>query len=653
MTRGLARLRIKHFGLILFFLGPLKLVNQTTTMIDFITQVKNKTPLVATDRQFGCVGNGLADDTQCFIKMRNYAQTNARTNPLTPGDKNAFHFYLPQGIYKVTSPEAMMNSTYTTPTGGLMYEGDGVNTIIEYRPTTTGPLLKNSDAWLAVIFKDLKFIMNNTTGGVPCDWLDTNAVNKSQDWTFDHVYWQGSWDKLFSFTGTNLNSEFKWIVPSFSGTNTNGWVVWGPTQANGGSDQFLNYWFTNLRWVGLTGNFLRMDRGGSISVTNSDFSGNQGSGDINNPNVFFYLGGNVHASGVTSFNLQNTRFELKSQSVKLLYTEWGLFGSIALDNVNTSSQAPFVTGLGHIVLDLNYGNTTGGGVGQGAGIKIKDSSIMGQVRITGNNNFNGWRRLVKFDMTQFSSFQDWSQAFIFTGLSGGSDSNLGSYPIVECENCRGTSTRPGDIYGAWLPNTAFAALTNGLPTRVTSNGYTYEVVTPGTTSTTAPFGRTTSLVDGTVTWKSVDLYDNLLYAKDGTLKADLAVMSAPGGKMFNSALSNGSIFNDLPYYHSISSQFGLNTARLILPINATAVKVTLDILPGAVYNGPSTYTVRTDEYSPTILGTLGIPRLDRGGHFELPFVLLTGTDIGKRTIVLEASNNVLSRATGTAALTYF
>lgn len=91
-------------------------------------------------RRFGAKGDGVTDDSQAFMNMRDFVISqatigyNVSNNPVT-----RFVMYVPAGQYLITQPGAMLASTSHAPNGfsaiSLVWKGDGrVTTQIIYKP---------------------------------------------------------------------------------------------------------------------------------------------------------------------------------------------------------------------------------------------------------------------------------------------------------------------------------------------------------------------------------------------------------------------------------------------------------------------------------------------------------------------------------------
>jgi hypothetical protein len=572
-------------------------------------------------KAFGCFGDDQHDDTPCFIAARDYLQGHTRVNttPSSNGNRlGGVTLYVPAGTYLVTQPEAMMSHLYRTRTDGYHLAGGGQGvTLIDYRPKTHGPLFLNNDAWLDVTIHNISFTSNDPESG----FWDSYSTGGAQGCRFSEVNWNGLWASLFTLTGTNNNSEFDWDHVTISGRMRSALYV----PETGGSDQFLNYWFRNSKIWLASGNFIEAHKGGHFKIDDCDFSGLNGSGNSSSPNVLFGLYGKAHARGVTHFECRNSRFELKTDSVKVLYSEWGNFGQVSFEDDDFSSQ----NGRYAPIQDFEINMAGAAGATQYTFVRCQ---LMGFVQIDFANTDWGYRRNVTFQDVQFLSFDDYSLGVRFTNpLPPGS--NYGAIPIVECVRCRGANANIAAMKH-WQAGNSYR-----IGDQVFSNGYVYRAESNGASGSTAPVGRTRTFHDGNVDWSTVDAYWGSDYAGDALLRPSQYVTNGSAAER-SVVVSSATERNGLP---RSSDATGKGFARIILPQFAWITRMQLVVLPeGCSQNAPGAYTVRTDGLDPHTFFTHRVDHLKDGGTTEYkpssPYA--AGAGMESRTIILEANNNV-------------
>lgn len=102
------------------------------------------------------------------------------------------------------------------------------------------------------------------------------------------------------------------------------------------SDQFLNFWFSKIKWwtQSSLGQWLVLNAGGSVKIRDSDISGHSPASVA----YVFNLLGASHAGGTMSFEVDGLRVEHANDNSRLIKSQWN-GGSIAWMNLDESSQA--------------------------------------------------------------------------------------------------------------------------------------------------------------------------------------------------------------------------------------------------------------------------------------------------------------------------
>jgi hypothetical protein len=260
---------------------------------------------------FGARGDGESDDTQAFVRARDYLKRCSRRNFARQADANRLglgRLYMPPGSYVIRSPEAWFDRSYTLRTLGLTFAGAGPETTqILYRPQRSGPLIANNDAVLM-----LRFTGFSVHSEVPeATFYEAVSRGGAQDVKIDHVNFSGKWRFGFHLSGDNCNSEFRWTNVVISGS-------WQRFLELAGNDQLLNYWFDGVKFWADSGVFVRANQGGHIKLVNCDISG----WGPKTPQFLFELLGDTHARGVCHFSCTSSRFELKTDHSGVIRSQW-------------------------------------------------------------------------------------------------------------------------------------------------------------------------------------------------------------------------------------------------------------------------------------------------------------------------------------------
>jgi hypothetical protein len=155
-----------------------------------------------------------------------------------------------------------------------------------------------------------------------------------------------------------------------------------------GSDQFLNFWFNQVKFDSSTslGQWMTLNYGGSVKITDSDISGH-------NPSsvsyVFNLLGTIPHAGGVMNFSAKGLRMEHAGNNSRLIHSQW-TGGTISWDNLDESSQAGLRT-LSNAYAFYEIINN------RGPQITYSNSQLMGVHNYAFNtNNFNFQNEILYF-----------------------------------------------------------------------------------------------------------------------------------------------------------------------------------------------------------------------------------------------------------------
>ena len=557
---------------------------------------------------FGAKGDGVTDDTAAFIAARDAWKSKVRENPSPFSNTNkhgSVSIFIPAGDYLITEPEVFMDSSYTQRTEGMLWRGSGQQvTQILYHPSVSGPLFYNNDAILLLRMSDISFVCNDLIS----DFAHSVSDGGAQDYDFTRCSFSGQWRYGFRLKGTNNNSEF-----SLNRCNIFGdWTAFLFSEDN---DQFLNYWFDKCKVWSFEGVFAKMTKGGHVKIDGCDFS------DIdfqNDDSVLFSLEGNSHSLGICSFSCKDSRFELKSAKSRVLYCEWPQ-GSVVFENCDESSQSnnPYAPLL--IAHEYVMGNT-GGPV-----VSYNNCQLMGLHKYTITNSATAYKKSVRYSGCESMNYADIYEMFGCDLVSG---SNIGALPAIYLENCIGKQVSLYNKYDAWQPDTNYI-----IGDVVRAGAWVYECVAEGVSSSIQPYGRSTSLLDGTVTWITIDEYNASEYVSNGPV---CRKYSHPLEVEEKTVLLRGM---DGKFPARVSADVKRSVA-VILPANAIVTKVDFELPSGVVSQGaPGTWKVKTDQEIPTEFTSVsGVPANGLSDSWEGYYVC--GEDIESRRILLEAGTDV-------------
>lgn len=195
----------------------------------------------------------------------------------------------------------------------------------------------------------------------------------------------------------------------------------GTPTFNTGSDQFLNFWFSQFKFdtgAGL-GQWINMGSGGSISIRDSDASARQPSAH----SCLFNLLGTSHARGALNFEVDHLRIEHLNDNSCTMHSQWP-FGNILFNNLDESSQAGNRT-ITDVQAFYEIVNTAG------PIIEYRNSQLMGVHNyVNDSSNFRQqsdmlYENVTLLDNPTFANF-----------ITVTNNGNTGGYPRIHCHNCR-------------------------------------------------------------------------------------------------------------------------------------------------------------------------------------------------------------------------
>ena len=217
----------------------------------------------------GAVGDGRADDSWAF----ELAYRLAADRVLRGVGRTVIQ--IPAGEFLITRPYALMNGVAPTkPANGLRFSGAGKRmTTLVFRPEV-GPgsyLCRNENIWANLSFERMQF--RSATPGA--SFFSSYSTGQAQDYRFSECEWMGEWEYGLALDGTDTNSEMLWEACRVGGRYRKAFLYSGLTgreQADpNDQDQFLNYWFNDMKVEYEWGNFLEFPYGGSISCRGGSY----------------------------------------------------------------------------------------------------------------------------------------------------------------------------------------------------------------------------------------------------------------------------------------------------------------------------------------------------------------------------------------------
>ncbi|MEU1182431.1 glycosyl hydrolase family 28-related protein [Streptomyces sp. NPDC005820] len=273
-------------------------------------------------RDLGAVGDGRADDTAAF----EYAYALAAARVSRGIGRTVIE--IPPGEFLITRPNALLNGVAPLrPVNGLRFCGAGKRmTTLVFRPPV-GPgsfLCRNEDIWSNLSFERIQF--RSATPGA--SFFSSYSTGQAQDYRFSECEWMGEWEYGISLDGTDTNSEMRWEACRVGGAYRRAFLYSGLTgrgQQPNDQDQFLNYWFSDMKVEYEWGNFLEFPYGGSITCRGGSYiiTGTRPrSQEYGTTSTFFRFPVAQHHDSVQRFHAQDIRFEVRNPDARIIDSVW-------------------------------------------------------------------------------------------------------------------------------------------------------------------------------------------------------------------------------------------------------------------------------------------------------------------------------------------
>lgn len=287
---------------------------------------------------FGARGDGRTDDTAAFASA--YAHAVSRVQ----GNTGRTVIDVPPGQYLITRPGALLNGvTPRTPANGLRFRGAGKRiTEIVFRPHAAQDayLCSNTDTWANVLFEQMTF----TSATPGASFFYSYSTGHAQDYRFSDCEWLGEWTYGLALDGSNTNSEMRWEGCRVGGAYRKAFLYSGiskNTARPASQDQFLNYWFTDMKVEYQWGNFLEFPYGGSITCRGGSYiiTGTRPHADpvYGRTSTFFRFPRSWHPDSVQRFHAEDIRFEVRNPEVLVIDSHWSS-GTIRFNDCDDTSN---------------------------------------------------------------------------------------------------------------------------------------------------------------------------------------------------------------------------------------------------------------------------------------------------------------------------
>ncbi|MFH8798583.1 glycosyl hydrolase family 28-related protein [Streptomyces sp. NPDC017936] len=281
-------------------------------------------PLVVNVADMGAVGDGRTDDTTAF----EIAYSLAASRVVRGVGRTVIE--IPAGEFLITRPHALLNGAAPLRSAnGLRISGAGKRmTTLVFRPAD-GPgsyLCRNEDVWSNLSFERMQF--RSATPGA--SFFSSYSTGQAQDYRFSECEWMGEWEFGLALDGTDTNSEMRWEACRVGGSYRRAFLYSGLSRRRQTDpheqDQFLNYWFTDMKVEYEWGNFLEFPYGGSITCRGGSYiitgTRPRGTREYGTSSTFFRFPVAQHHDSVQRFHASDIRFEVRNPDARIIDCVW-------------------------------------------------------------------------------------------------------------------------------------------------------------------------------------------------------------------------------------------------------------------------------------------------------------------------------------------
>ncbi|WP_461008810.1 glycosyl hydrolase family 28-related protein [Streptomyces capparidis] len=288
---------------------------------------------------FGAKGDGRTDDSAAFEEAYRYAASRVW------GHVGRTVVDVPAGSYVVRRPHALLNGDRPDrKANGLRFRGAGKRmTEIVFAPPTSEDayLCRNDDMWANLMFEQLRF--RSATPGA--SFFYSYSTGQAQDYRFSECEWTGEWTYGLALDGSNTNSEMRWDACRVGGAYRKAFLYSGLSKRSENEaqqDQFLNYWFNDMKVEYEWGNFLEFPYGGSITCRGGSYivTGRRPSDDeeYGRASTFFRFPRGRHFDAVQRFHAEDIRFEVRGPDVIVMDCAWNS-GTVHFNDCDDTANA--------------------------------------------------------------------------------------------------------------------------------------------------------------------------------------------------------------------------------------------------------------------------------------------------------------------------
>ncbi|WP_327706623.1 glycoside hydrolase family 55 protein [Streptomyces decoyicus] len=288
---------------------------------------------------FGAKGDGRTDDSRAFARAYSYAAGRVWDHV------GRTVIDIPAGTYLIRAPNALLNAQGgKLKANGLRFRGAGkrmTQLLFAPREAENSYLCRNEDSWANVMFEQIGFAA--ATPGA--SFFYSYSTGQAQDYRFTECEWTGEWTYGVALDGSNTNSEMRWDACRVGGAYRKAFLYSGLSQkslSRTQQDQFLNYWFNDMKVEYAWGNFLEFPYGGSITCRGGSYivTGRrpEDSDDYGRTSTFFRFPRGPHHDSVQRFHAEDIRFEVRDPDTVVIDCAWDS-GTVHFNDCDDTANA--------------------------------------------------------------------------------------------------------------------------------------------------------------------------------------------------------------------------------------------------------------------------------------------------------------------------
>ena len=265
-------------------------------------------------KQFGAKGDGVSDDYKSINNVFKFVSNKSLNYTID---------FLDGNIYVIKEENLFKDCINRV---SIILKGKSTINFTDFN----GYCFDNSSKMYFSEFNNISFVSNSDDSENTRTFMLCNTDYSVQSLIYNNCSWKGKYDKVFELTGKGNNSEFIYNHCYCNMDST--WEAF-LYQSKTGSDDALNFWFNNLRYLA-NSTLIHLEKGGHVKIDNSHYIPTKDT-------YLFELGfGDEYgtsANGTATFIDNNSRYELRNEHSKVIKCFW-IQAQVIFSNSDFSSS---------------------------------------------------------------------------------------------------------------------------------------------------------------------------------------------------------------------------------------------------------------------------------------------------------------------------